>query len=91
MSKRFQNALQAQEGASNQRLLARILGEAIEDVSKERGFISDDPAVYLITHQLVWVLYGTDITLKHGSRWGEATQYCVGVTTGQITPPEVKS
>lgn len=78
MSNRFKVALICQEGASNQRLIAAKLVEAIDEVRAEAGDIQTDPAVFLILHQLTWVLTGHDITLgaTMGQRWKAATDAC---------------
>lgn len=76
MSNRFKTAQIIQSGASNQRLIAAKLLEAIDEVRNENGDIQSDPAVFLILHQLAWVLTGHDFSIgnRMGERWSEATK-----------------
>lgn len=50
--RRWRHAKAAMNGASNQRLLARVLHEAIIEVQEECGDLKDDAAVRMIQHQL---------------------------------------
>lgn len=61
MNKRNEHARICQGGASNQRLIAGCLVEAIDECRAEGVSMKADPAVYLILHQLVYVLTGSDI------------------------------
>ena len=61
MNKRNEYARIIQGGASNQRKIAACLVEAIDECRAEGVRMEADPAVYLILHQLVYILTGTDI------------------------------
>ena len=75
MSKRFQNALTAQNGACNPRAIAQGLVDAIDECRAENVEPGEDPAVFLILHQLTFVLTGHDYALTGdlGGRWYGAT------------------
>ena len=81
MSNRFKTALQINSGASNPRAIANELVKAIDEVRAESGGVASDadPAVFLILHQLTWVLCKHDITLATdhlGERWKQANAAC---------------
>ena len=70
--KRTEYARIAQSGASNPRRLASALVEAIDECRAENVDPAQDAAVYLITHQLGWLLMGTDP--GGGERWLKASK-----------------
>lgn len=85
---RFETALQIQEGASNRRLVSRKLHEAIVEVSDAGGDPDSDPAVFLILHQLAFLLTGMDVCCadeRLHRRWLEATAECV-TKSKEVTP-----
>ena len=59
--KRNANAITAQSGASNPRPIAQALVDAIGECYVEGVAPNKDPAVFLILHQLAWVLTGHDL------------------------------
>lgn len=75
MSNRFKETLQIQEGASNRRLVSRKLHEMIVEVSDAGGDPDSDPAVFLVLHQLVWILTSRDMAHSH-EEWRMATEAC---------------
>lgn len=70
--KRNEYARIAQSGASNERRLASCLVEAIDECRIECKDPAADPAVFLILHQLCWVLLGHDVSV--GDRWMKASK-----------------
>lgn len=60
MSERIKSALICQAGACNPRPIAKALLDAIDECRAEGVEEANDPAVFLILHQLVWVLAGND-------------------------------
>lgn len=64
---RFRNAFHAQNGACNALPVANALVEAIREVRDESGGSMDaetkDAAVFLILHQLTFLLTGHDIAM----------------------------
>ncbi len=78
MFNRFETALQIQEGACNPRPIARSLLDAIDACRNEGKNEREDPAVFLILHQLAWVLTRHDIALIGGDedRYGPAMDAC---------------
>lgn len=58
--KRHTNAITAQSGASNPRPIAQALVDAIGECYVEGVAPNKDPAVFLILHQLAFVLTGHD-------------------------------
>lgn len=80
MSKRNEFAKIAQGGASNARRMSTALTEAIDECRAEGVSEHEDPAVFLILHQLAWVLTSHDFTgqASMGKRWNEATKALEG-------------
>lgn len=79
MATRFKNALIVQGGASNRRKVAAVLLEAIDEVRAENGSTEEDPAIFLILHQLTFLLSGHDIACAAdylNGRWEKATRAC---------------
>lgn len=77
MNQRNEMARICQEGASNRRRVARALHEAIEECLNENLMPEQDPAVFLILHQLTFLLTGHDIACSSpdlSERWTEATR-----------------
>ena len=58
---RFKNARDIQAGASNPVAIINVLKDAVVEARAENADPAKDPAVYLILHQLAWVLIGKDI------------------------------
>jgi hypothetical protein len=56
MTKRHENALEAQSGACNPSALAIAITEACREVRAEGGSVVTDPAIRLIAHQLAYIL-----------------------------------
>lgn len=65
MNTRNQMAVTCQGGASNRRRVSRALHEAVEECNLSVPYANpdDDPAVFLILHQLTYLLTGHDIAL----------------------------
>lgn len=65
MTTRKDMAVTCQGGASNRRRVARALHEAIEECANSQPYVDpdSDPAVFLILHQLVFLLTGDDIAI----------------------------
>lgn len=59
MSSRFKNALFIQEGACNPRPISNELTKAINECYTEGVAPSEDGAVFLILHQLSFILCGS--------------------------------
>lgn len=72
MRKRFKDAHTAQAGACNPRPIANALVNAIDECRAEGVDPTEDLAVFLILHQLVYVLAWTDIAVGAGMRYIEA-------------------
>lgn len=72
MTKRAEHAYIAQSGASNPRRLATCLVEAIDECRAENIEPAQDAAVFMILHQLGWLLMGQDI--GSGDRWLKASK-----------------
>lgn len=75
MAKRQEYAKIAQEGASNALRLSTALTGALQECIDEKIDYSEDPAVFLILHQLVWVLTQYDMCCgfdEMSKRWNEA-------------------
>lgn len=74
MAKRQEYAKIAQEGASNAYRLSTALTEAMQECRDENVSYHDDPYVFLILHQLVWVLTQYDMCLQErlNERWRDA-------------------
>lgn len=72
MNQRNKNAKICQEGASNERRVASSLVEAIDECRAEGVTPSEDDAVFLILHQLAWLLAGTTwrAGMKHWASGG---------------------
>jgi len=70
--KRIEYARIAQSGASNPRRLASCLVEAIDECRAENVDPAEDAAVFMIMHQLGWLLTGHDISV--GDRWLKASK-----------------
>lgn len=64
MNTRNQMALTCQDGASNRRRVSRALHEAIEECAAQGVDADADPAVFLILHQLTFLLTGHDLALS---------------------------
>lgn len=80
---RFKDALAIQEGASNRRLVSRKLHEAIVECQDEGKSTEDCPAVFLICHQLTFLVTGHDFCVgddRLGQRWHESEAQCRGAT-----------
>ena len=79
MSKRHRDAILIQEGAVNPSGIALALVDACREVREEGGSVREDPACFLITHQLA-SLYGIELldgtTMK---RWDEAMKACKAI------------
>lgn len=88
MSIRNKNAVIIQGGASNRRLIARKLCEALDEVDSEAGDVDEDPAVFLILHQLVYLLAGYDICATHGNM---AKRYCAAHAAMDWDEPKTMS
>lgn len=76
MNKRNSNARGIQNGASNPHAIARVLVEALDECRADNVQPADDPAVFLILHQLTWVLTHLDFAVSDkvfGKRWDEHT------------------
>lgn len=56
VSKRWEHAVTCIAGASNQRLLTRVLHEAVKDVQDECGDIKNDAAAQMILHQVAHIM-----------------------------------
>lgn len=69
MSQRNKDALTCQGGASNERRVAAALVSAIDECRADCKDPREDPAVFLILHQLTFLLTGQDT--GPGSRWLE--------------------
>jgi hypothetical protein len=63
MSQRHRDAQVCQDGASNRRRISRALHEAIEECANEGVDADKDGAVFLILHQLAYLLTGHDIVI----------------------------
>lgn len=75
MSQRREFARICQDGASNRRRVARALYEAIEECQAEGVDPDDDPSVFLILHQLSFLLTGHDMAVSDprlSQRWDDA-------------------
>lgn len=75
ITKRKEFAKIAQGGASNAYRLSTALTEAMQECRDEGVDYHEDPAVFLILHQLVWVLTTHDFSLdseRMAKRWGAA-------------------
>lgn len=68
MSKRFKDAATAQSGACNPIPIASALVNAIDECRAEGVEPREDPAVFLILHQIVFILTGD-------SRLGDIGKY----------------
>lgn len=55
-----------QAGASNPRAVAQALVNAIDECRAEGGNERDDHAVFLILHQLAFILTGHDVACEPG-------------------------
>lgn len=85
MNKRNEYAAICQGGASNARRVASCLVEAIDECWAENVDPKQDPAVFLITHQLVWLITGHDLAVgdeRLSALWAEADKVInqVGMT-----------
>jgi hypothetical protein len=71
---RLANAHMIQQGASNPVPVARALSEAISEARERNEDPAQDPAVFLILHQLTWILTGHDIaaTTHTNDRYNKA-------------------
>lgn len=79
MTTRFKTALMIQGGASNRRLVSRKLHEAIVECQDEGKSTEDCPAIFLICHQMTFLLTGHDFALSGEhmiNRWTDATRQC---------------
>lgn len=79
MSNRYKNAVQIQQGACNPRPITKALLDAIDDARQEGKSEHNDPAVFLILHQLVWVLTGHDVDIamdEGGQKYSDAMDAC---------------
>lgn len=56
-------AVTCQGGASNRRRVSRALHEAIEECYLDGVNADDDPSVFLIAHQLIYLLTGHDFVV----------------------------
>lgn len=75
MSERNHNALTAQNGACNPRPIVKALADAINDCYAESTSPTTDPAVFLLLHQLTYLLTSFDIACasdRLNRRWVEA-------------------
>ena len=65
MNTRNAMAATCQGGASNRRRVSRALHEAIEECANSTPYVDpdSDPAVFLILHQLTFLLTGHDMAL----------------------------
>lgn len=63
MSTRNRNAATCQGGASNARRVTLCLLEAIDDCRLEQKSEREDAAVFLILHQLAFILTGHDFVV----------------------------
>lgn len=66
MRTRQENAIAAQQGAVNPRPICAALQEAIGECYTEGIAPSEDAAVYMLLHQLVFILTGSEITDNGG-------------------------
>lgn len=77
MNQRQEFARICQEGASNRRRVSRALLEAIEECQAEGADPDKDPAVFLILHQLAFLLTGHDMAVgdpRLSRRWDDSTR-----------------
>ena len=73
MSNRAKNAIAVQNGASNPIVLTRLLDEAVRECLAENSSVQDDAAVFLISHQLVYVVTGHDFAMgRMNQRWQDS-------------------
>lgn len=73
MSNRAKNAIAVQNGASNPLALTRLLDEAVRECQQENASVQDDAAVFLISHQLVYVVTGHDFAMgRMNQRWQDS-------------------
>lgn len=75
MSKRFKDAATAQSGACNPIPIASALVNALAECYAERVPSAEDPAVFLILHQLTYLLTDHDFvmsTARLGERYAES-------------------
>lgn len=64
-NKRNEHARICQQGASNERKVAQCLVEAIDECRAEGVNPREDAAVFLINHQLAFLLTGHDICVGY--------------------------
>jgi hypothetical protein len=77
MNKRNKMARVCQEGASNERRVAMALVEAIDECIADGCSPRNDAAVFMIAHQLTWLLTGHDFTVgndRMSDRWNRDTK-----------------
>jgi hypothetical protein len=73
------DALMIQEGACNPSGIARQLVKTIDAVRDLEVRAKDHPAVRLVLHQLVWIVYGADIAIGSDGpyrTWNEDMDAC---------------
>lgn len=71
-SARWSHANAARQGASNQRMLARCLSEAVNDCQDERIDLKEDAAVQMILLQVATLLgQGTIVPMETYRRWDD--------------------
>ena len=77
MDKRNANARGIQNGACNPHAISRVLVEALDECRALYLNPADDPAVFLILHQLVFLLMERDVAVSDtylGDRWAIDTK-----------------
>jgi hypothetical protein len=88
MTNRFENARIIQGGACNPGPIVNALADAIRDCYDENIMPADDPAVFLILHQLTFVLTGQDFACSGpaiANRWTDATKAVDAKLDGEET------
>lgn len=75
MYNRIENARIVQGGASNERKVAQVLVDAIDECRAQGVNARDDDAVFLILHQLAFLVTGHDLAVgddRLAERWRRA-------------------
>lgn len=75
MTQRFKDAQPAQAGACNPRPIANALVNAIDECRAEGISPAEDPAVFLILHQITYLLTDHDLAVSNlHMRYMESTR-----------------
>lgn len=86
------DAVEIQQGACNPRALARALVKAVDAACDTGGSAKagESPAVRLIVHQLLFILYRREIYLSSDGEWFPYDQYRKDLDYCEANQPGVK-